>query len=149
MRSDELSKTVVADFSQGFNCAESVLLGLVEAFDLERHCAPRVATAFGAGMARHGEVCGALTGAAMALGLLRGRDTADDVAAKDALYKVVDQLLQAFQERFGSVRCRDLTGCDLLTPEGAEKFRSENIHSEVCSRFVAFTAEEAFRIAKA
>ena len=47
---------------------------LVQALELECSCVPRIATGFGGGMGRCGEVCGAVTGAIMAIGMVLGRD---------------------------------------------------------------------------
>lgn len=131
---------------QKFNCAEAVLLGLVEAFGLDCNCTPRIATAFGGGMGGCGDVCGALTGAMMALGLKFGRDTAGDTDAKAMTYGKVRQLFAAFREKFGSIQCIDLIGIDLTTPEGLQKANELDLHNNVCPDFVAFAAEEAARL---
>jgi len=104
---------------------------------------PRIATAFSSGVARHGEICGALTGAAIALGLKYGRDEPKDVAARDALYARMDQLMRAFEREFGAVRCIELTGCDMTTAEGLARSRELDLHYQVCPRFVAFAARAA------
>jgi C_GCAxxG_C_C family probable redox protein len=122
-------------------------MGLVEALGIETTCVPRIATGFGAGIARHGDVCGAIAGGTMALGLVFGRDSADDAEAKEKTYSRVDRLALAFKAKFGHIRCRDLTGCDLRTPEGRERFAQENMHLNLCTKFVAFAAEETFHLA--
>ena len=125
-------------------------MGLVEAHPpllrlhaAEASCVPRVATGMGAGMARHGEVCGALLGAAMGLSLRYGRENASENEAKEALYSKVDQLLSAFEAEFGSVRCIDLTGCDMRTPEGRARVTELDLHHKCCPKFVAFAARFA------
>ena len=123
-------------FDSGFNCAESVLLASVG----EQKNVPRAATAFGGGMGRQGEVCGALTGALMALGVRMGRDE-PDAEKRDKVYAMTRELFAEFKKRFGSVLCKELTGCDLLTEEGKKKFEDEKIHSTKCHEYVAFTAE--------
>lgn len=146
MSAERASQIAVERFSSGLNCAESALIGVTEALGIESDCVPRIATPFGGGMGRYGEVCGALTGALMAMGLKLGRQGDDDTAARDRAYPKAVRLMRAFEIEFGSVECRALTGCDMLTPEGAKRFREENMHSELCAKFVAFAAEEAYRI---
>ena len=121
-------------------------MGLVEALGIETECVPRIATPFGGGMGRYGEVCGAITGAMLALGLKSGRESADDTAARGDVYAKVVRLMRAFEIEYGSVECRTLTGCDLLTPEGKERMEKEELHANLCTKLVAFASEEAHRI---
>jgi C_GCAxxG_C_C family probable redox protein len=88
----------------GENCAQAVLGSCCERFDMDPETASRLTAFFGGGM-RHGEVCGARSGALMALGLEYG-DENNRKCPKSVL------MLKAFQDEFGSVRCRDLVGED-------------------------------------
>jgi len=62
-----LEEQAKRNFNMGYNCAESVLLAVSEANGATRQRAqsliPRIATGFGGGIARNGDVCGALVGA--------------------------------------------------------------------------------------
>jgi len=122
------------------------LLGLVEALGLDMTNVPRMASAFGAGVARHGEICGALIGAAIALGLAFGREDPKDVVTRNALYARMDALMSAFEAEYGTVRCIELTGCDMTTPEGLAKSRELDLHGSVCPKFIEFTARETARL---
>lgn len=124
-----------------------MLLGLVQALGVGSVGVPRIATGLGGGVARHGEICGALIGAALALGLKYGRERGEDSAAKEDVYSRVDTLICKFEEKFGSIRCRELTGCDLLTSEGVQRFAEKKLHADFCTRLVAFAAREAFDLA--
>ncbi len=79
----------------------------------------------------------------MAIGLKCGRATPEDLEARDATYAKVQQLIESFSEEFGSVRCIDLTGIDMTTPEGMEEAKARNIHVDFCPKFVVFAAEKA------
>ena len=57
--------------SEGYTCAESVLRAVSEEYGIEINH-PHVAMGFGGGMGFMGEVCGAMTGAVMAIGLVKG-----------------------------------------------------------------------------
>jgi len=59
---------------EGYLCSEAVLLALAESMGVESELIPRIATGFAAGVARTGNLCGALSGAVMGLGLRYGRD---------------------------------------------------------------------------
>jgi C_GCAxxG_C_C family probable redox protein len=65
---------VAASHAEGdLLCSESVLLAISELLGVESELIPRIATGFGAGIGRRGEVCGALAGGVMGLGLVYGR----------------------------------------------------------------------------
>jgi len=146
MSAERAAEIALDRFGSGYNCAESTLIGVVEALGIESECVPRVATPFGGGMGRYGEVCGAITGALVAMGLKIGRTGDDDTAARDRVYPRVVRLMRAFEIEYGSVECRALTGCDMLTPEGRERFQAENIHANICAKSVAFCARTAVEI---
>lgn len=146
MDTQNVKDIALKHFANRYNCAESVLLGLVQVMDLDSCNIPRIATGFGAGMGRYGEVCGAITGAIMALGLKFGRDVAEDIESRELTYAKIDQLMQAFQNEFKSIRCIDLTGCNMLTQEGREQAKALNLHGDLCTKFVAFAAEKAAQL---
>jgi len=134
-------------FSKGYNCAESVLVALAEAYSVENaEVIPRIATGFGGGVGRCGEICGALSGGIMMLGLIFGRTDPDDADARSRTYPKVAELMQAFEQEFASVCCRDLTGCDMQTEEGRTDFERRSLHKELCTKLVAFAAKETNRL---
>lgn len=98
MGKNNIEKITTDYFNSGFNCAESVLLSLAEAMNMKRSCIPKIATGFGAGMGRHGEACGAITGAVIALGLKYGRSDGKDKDAKEEMYKIVDDFIKSFEK---------------------------------------------------
>jgi len=138
-RADE----AVSTFQQGFSCSQAVLLAFAPELGLERDQALKISGAFGAGMGRLGEVCGALTGAFMTIGLIYGRTRADDEDMKEQAYAHVAELAAEFRRRHGSVRCRDLLGCDLGTPEGRQFSKEHGLSETRCTQFVRDAAEIA------
>jgi C_GCAxxG_C_C family probable redox protein len=99
---------------------------------IESPVIPRVATAFGGGMGGLGSVCGAVTGALMAIGLVHGRE--EPWQSRDQAYALAQQVYRGFQEEMGSVFCRELTGIDLTTPEGHNELLSSGVGMRVCLR---------------
>ena len=135
-------------FDSGLNCAESLLLVVSKHSGLEKNSArfiPRIATGFGGGIARNGDICGALSGAVMAISLALGRDHPDQ--SRDQCYTAVDQFYNAFVKTFRSCKCSDLTRVDFKTPEGNAIYR-ERIHHERCTPIVEWSAKTASRIIK-
>lgn len=126
-------------FNSGYNCAESVFLAGVEMLGKDVDCS--VMTGFGGGMARLGGPCGALTGAAAAIGLACGRTIGSDAEAKQRAYQMVGMLFDAFRLEFGSEFCTELCGYDLSTPEGVKHFTENDTHRKVCTTFVLRAVE--------
>jgi C_GCAxxG_C_C family probable redox protein len=63
----------VARFRQDFNCAQSVLVAFAPQLGMDESQALKLASPFGGGVVRRGQICGAVTGALMVLGLAQGR----------------------------------------------------------------------------
>lgn len=121
----------VAKFSEGYNCAQAVLYSFAEDLGLDRDVSLQAANAFGGGMGRKQEVCGAVTGALMALGMRYGRRDGEGKEKQEVVYSKTRELMDAFAAARGSVLCRDLLrGCNLLTPEGQAEFKAKNLIEE-------------------
>ena len=131
----------VAHFTQGFNCAQSVLLAHGPGFGIEADHCLRLAAPFGAGMARTGSTCGAVTGALMVIGLRLGHTVADDLGTKEKCYEVCRDLLERFRERHGTVICKELLGCDPGTPEGLALIKARDLHTTICTGLVRTAVE--------
>lgn len=131
----------VSCFDEGFSCSQSVLSAFGPELGLDRETALRVASAFGGGMGRRGETCGAVTGAFMVIGLKCGRSGTDDQEAKETAYTLVNEFVDEFESRNGSVICRELLGCDIGTAEGLELTRQMNLRTTRCAGFVRDAGE--------
>ncbi len=125
-------------FARGYNCAQSIFSAFAEERGVSSELGLRLSAPFGGGMGRAGEVCGALSGALMILGLEYGSERPE---SKEEVYRVVGQFMDQFQHRHGSVRCSNLLGHDIATPEGLQVARSNNVFSTVCPLLVDETAK--------
>lgn len=130
-----------ACFKSGFNCAQSVISTFSQEYAMEQEQAFRVAAAFGGGMGRRGATCGAVTGAYMAIGLKYGAIVAEDKAAREKTYALVNQFAEEFQARNGALLCNDLLGVDVSTSDGREFARKEGRFDILCPKFVGDAAE--------
>ena len=96
----------------------------------------RIALKLGEGMcggvANRGHVCGAVTGAVMAIGLAFGREDVNDMDAKTKTIALSRQFQDRFKEERGSVVCREILKLDLSTEEGAKAARDKNLFTTVC-----------------
>ncbi len=78
----------------------------------------------------------------MALGIVFGREYPDDVP--DHAYSRVQEFQRFFKQRYGTINCFELTGCDLSTTEGREYFRA-NVKSK-CQGYTGSAAHIAAEI---
>jgi C_GCAxxG_C_C family probable redox protein len=131
----------VSSFREGFSCSQAILSTYGVEFGLERGTALKAAAAFGAGMGCLGEVCGAVTGALMVIGLKYGHTEAKDREKKAKTYDRVYGFGERFRVLHGSLLCRDLLGCDLATKEGMETARRKGYFTDLCPGFVRDAAE--------
>ncbi|MGA9761375.1 MAG: C-GCAxxG-C-C family protein [Gaiellaceae bacterium] len=122
-------------FKDGCACSQAVLASVAERLGLERGQALRVSACFAGGM-RGGEVCGAVTGAYMALGLAHCGDDCTSGAGRQAAYAEVESFNSAFRDLHGSLLCRELLGCDPSTPEGAQLASERRLFVERCPELV-------------
>ncbi|MBN2070563.1 MAG: C_GCAxxG_C_C family protein [Candidatus Krumholzibacteriota bacterium] len=110
---------------------------MTESKGLVSELIPKIATGFCAGISRTGYLCGALSGAIMAVSIFMGRNSPAQSA--EQCYEAVQRLKEIFNNRFGSVNCLDLTGCDLATERGQRAFEDDDLH-EKCSDYVSEAA---------
>ena len=103
--------------------------------------------AFAGGMGRSGEVCGAVVGAIMCIGIKYGREESGQSRPNRNAH---DAALRAgFPRRDGQLHCRELTGFDLSTPEGLQAFRASDVPMRVCLRAVGFAYDETLKLLEA
>ena len=123
-------------FDKGLNCAQSVLAAKSDLTGLSVTDSLKIATGFGAGMAKTQQTCGAATGAYMVIGALHGRVNPDDEAARDKTYGLIEEFNRRFVELHGSLNCRELLGVDLQSKEGLEEAEREGYFQSRCAKFV-------------
>ena len=95
-------------FLSGYNCAQAVVVAFSDLTGLDENFSAKLASSFGGGMGRMREVCGAVSGMLMVLGLLYGYDTPGDDVSKKAQYTAVQALSAKFREQTGSIICREI-----------------------------------------
>ncbi len=131
------SDKAVEIFRSGFNCAQSVLSAFTPELGLPNRDALRVAGAFGAGMGRLGKVCGAVTGAYMAIGLVSSKTRDGEDHLKQEGYRMVREFAERFSAVNGSVDCRELLGVDLSLDEGMAAAEARGLFSTHCAKYVS------------
>ena len=109
---------------RGFNCAQSVLGALGEYTGLDEKTALAVSGGFGGGV-RCGEICGACSGAVMALGLANPYTDGEDAEARGKIARAAGAFTRQFAADQGCIRCFELKRsgrpCDALIAYAAEQ----------------------------
>jgi C_GCAxxG_C_C family probable redox protein len=131
----------VSCFKDGFMCSQAVLTSYAGEFGMDRKAALKVSAAFGGGMGRMGEICGAVTGAFMVIGLKYGRTMVQDTKSHEKTTRLVREFVGKFKSLNGSIVCRELLGCDLSTPDGQRTFVDKKLRDTLCTKFVRDAAE--------
>ncbi|MEW5957115.1 MAG: C-GCAxxG-C-C family protein [Chloroflexota bacterium] len=129
-----------------YGCAETTLIVLQESYGLPDAADFSPAMALNGGVAYSGSICGALSGAAMAVGRLAGQRIADHRQAKRTARDLVARLLAEFQAEFGAGDCRTLTGRDLSLPAEHEAFIQSGIWRERCMAQIEFVVRQLVRL---
>ena len=134
--------TATAFFEQGYNCSQAVFMAYSDIYSIDTETAAKLATSFGGGMGRLREVCGAVSGMFLVLGLQYPFTDTKDKGAKNTNYKAVQRTANEFKSVMGSYICADLLKLkhEPKNPESSE--RNEAYYkSRPCTRCVAVAAE--------
>jgi C_GCAxxG_C_C family probable redox protein len=118
---------------EGWNCAESVYMAIFkEYYGIDVN--PKTVTAYGGGIARTGNVCGAVNVAIMGLSHKYGREN----PRKPFVYtqRRILQFLNQIVDHYGTIQCSSLTNTQLSTPNGRRKYRNENIKQHLCTPLI-------------
>ena len=119
-------------FDSHFTWAESVLLAVSKATGQNDPCIPGIAKGFAVGLGGKGEICGAVSGGVLALGLLYGEDF--EVGPKTS------EFVQGFAEENGGLRCIDLLDLEDCSIEEL-LISARNLKTKVCDGLVTSAVE--------
>jgi C_GCAxxG_C_C family probable redox protein len=126
-------------FEAHYNCAQAVFGIFADDFGLDRETAFRIATPFGGGIGHSGQLCGAVSGGLMVIGLARGI-TVYDQSQKDACYELARAFLESFAAQHGSLTCPGLLGLDIGDLDDLAQVRELNLFHTRCPQFVGVAA---------
>jgi C_GCAxxG_C_C family probable redox protein len=96
-------------------------LSFKDFLEIEGSLIPRLATGFGGGIGRKGSLCGAFTGAIMAIGMKIGRADPKDKEAVAKVYRRCREFWNQFEKGFGGNVCYNIIGFHLDNEEERQK----------------------------
>jgi C_GCAxxG_C_C family probable redox protein len=97
----------------------------------------KIACGFGGGIGRQQMICGALTGAVMALGMRYGKSLDDPEEKKSETYNKTRELFEEFKKLNGSTICRELlNGLDMTNPDEHRKIEELKLFENSCEKYI-------------
>ncbi|MDD3746925.1 MAG: pyruvate kinase [Anaerostipes sp.] len=129
-------------FLEGYNCAQSVVLAFSDILSLDEETLMKISCSFGGGMGRLREVCGSVSGMFLVAGLLYGYDGPETGQVKSDHYARIQYLAHEFEEKNGSIVCRELLGLSVKhdVPKAAERTK-EYYKKRPCKEIVGIAVE--------
>lgn len=127
-------------FSRGFNCSQAVLSVFSEELGITKEDALKIASGFGAGV-RQGDICGAVSGAIMALGVKYGHSVEGDSDTKVDMYSRTEDFQNRFTGVNGSLICRELLGFDVTSEKDMETIMKKDLFNTICPKMVKDSVE--------
>lgn len=139
---EEKAKKAEELFKQGYNCSQAVVGAWCEELGLDLETGLRLSSGFGAGMGRMREVCGAVTGAFMVLGLKYGNTDGKNAKAKGENYKLIQNFTARYKEVNGrnTIICRELLGLDGASEPTPSERNAEYYKKRPCVEMVALAS---------
>ena len=130
-------------FRKGYNCSQAVFAAFCDVTGMDESTALKLSSPFGGGMGRMREVCGAVSGIFMALGMVCGIDGADAKEEKAELYGRVRELADRFkEEQGGTIICRELLPKAMQGESNSPTPRTDDFYRvRPCVRYVRAAAE--------
>lgn len=138
-----MNKTEAANLlhDQGYSCSQSVLAPFAEELGITKETALKITSAFGGGMGRTGNTCGAVSGAVMAIGLKFGTKEVISADEKTELYNKVSDFLKEFKSIHMHTQCKDLLGYDISKPDEFAIVKENEISKNKCPGFITSAVE--------
>ncbi|MHA1975311.1 MAG: C-GCAxxG-C-C family protein [Candidatus Hodarchaeales archaeon] len=127
-------------FQKKDNCSQAVLATYADRYGLDVNTAFKIAEVFSGGIAHSGNICGALNGALMVIGLQYGGKIDSTSAPNKSATDVAEMVLNKFKDRHGTYLCRELINFDLTSPENLKLAYEKKVFRN-CPNFVASTIE--------
>ena len=129
-------------FSQGYNCAQSVLLAFKDECGLDADTITKITLPFGGGVARLRSICGSVSGMVMAYGLICCEPGLTEGEKKKEQYMNTQELVNEFSKRNGSFVCGELLSGVKVTEGPAPEVRTPEYYKKrPCKELVGDAAE--------
>ena len=130
-KSDKAEKVFI---SRCNNCSQAVFTSFCEDYGLSKELGLKISVGFGSGIANCGEICGAVSGAILALGLKFGD-------SKEETYKQINIFTEKFKSKHKTLNCTELVGFHLNDEEELVKAKESGKFKILCPKLVKDSVE--------
>ena len=130
-------------FKQGYACSQAVALAFADVAGVDADTVSKMTLPLGGGLGRLRLTCGAVSGMAVAYGMIEASST-PDAQNKKEVYSAVQKLCAQFSAENGSLICADLlSGNNLSVTVGgeAEVRTNEYYKKRPCAELVYHAAQ--------
>jgi C_GCAxxG_C_C family probable redox protein len=134
MNREEAVQRALKYADEGFLCVEAVLKTLADLKGIESELIPAIASGLAAGVARTSQICGAVTGAILGLGLWFGRN--EPIVSDKRPYWYSRLFIDRWLEAHSDTNCSMLLGVDLDKPQGYAVFQEKNYWENKCKKYI-------------
>ena len=131
----------VENFYKGYNCSQALTLAFADLLPIDEDTLLRLESSFGGGMGRLREVCGAVSGMFAVAGLLYGYSDPETGAVKAEHYKRIQELAKAFEDKYGSIVCRELLGTGGRSTPTPSPRTEEYYKKRPCPELIGYAAQ--------
>lgn len=137
MNIDERCQKALQYFVNGYSCTQSVLVALADLVNLEEKTAIDIASAFCGGIGRAQSICGAISGALMAISLKEASQHTLVMHKNSNVRLLSDQFINEFKTLHGNVNCAEIV-------ERAQKNHDDK--HDACKKVVENAVKIAYKI---
>lgn len=128
-------------FEEGYNCSQSILAAFCDETGLDKETSLKMSSSFGAGMGKMREVCGAVTGMFMVVGLKYGYTDPLNLDAKSKHYELIQCLSKQFKAENNSIICRELLDMPMDNNPIPAARTDAYYKSRPCTKLVEYAAK--------
>lgn len=130
------------NFKKGYNCSQSIVLAFQDLLPVDATQLSMLASSFGGGMGRLREVCGSVSGMFLIVGLLYGYDGPETGEVKAEHYARIQELAARFEEKHGTLICREMLGLTTRHDSPVPEARTEEYYKRrPCAEIIGDAAE--------
>ncbi len=143
----ERSERAEALFKSGYNCSQSVFAAYADIFGIDTETALKISAGLGGGCGRQRELCGAVSGAVLAIGMKYGATDGADTEGKKLCYEKVREFSDEFRKTNPSIVCKELLGLTQAENSAQPEKRTESYYKKrPCAQIVKDSAEALEKI---
>ncbi|MBQ6967191.1 MAG: C_GCAxxG_C_C family protein [Lachnospiraceae bacterium] len=135
-------EAAMENFRKGYNCSQSIVLAFEDMLPVDKNLLSKLSSSFGGGMGRLREVCGSVSGMFMVAGLLYGYEGPETGEVKAEHYARIQELAHRFEEKHGSIVCRELLNLSVRHDQPVPEARTNEYYKKrPCPELIGDAAE--------